>query len=458
VYQELKRGLAAVSVAALLWVLPATAAHAESLHEALRWAYESNPTLQAERAKLRATDELVPLAKSGWRPTVVARGSAQQQWSNTDETDWDGNASANLSIELSQPIFNGFKTVEGVKRAKAQIQASRQGLLTVEQNVLFTTIRAYAAIIRDQRILELRKRNVTNLQKQLRASQARFEVGEITRTDVDQSRARLASAEAGVAVARANLKTSMANYLAVTGRKAGKLKHAKAAKVPGSLDSALAEANKVNPNILAAAFVYDAALHDVEIAKGDLLPTIGLSASANTTFNPDTGNPDIDRADSVVVQGVLTVPLYQSGAEYAQVRQQKQVASQRQIEIIGATRSVREQVASSWNVLVASRDSISSSKVQVSAAARALDGVQQEYQVGSRSTIDVLNAEQELLNARVTQVSAEHDALVASYQLLASIGRLTARELGVPGALYDPEENYHNVKNKWIGLDAETVE
>jgi outer membrane protein len=458
VYQELKRGLAAVSFAALVWVLPATATHAESLNEALRWAYESNPTLQAERAKLRATDELVPIAKSGWRPTVVARGVGQQQWSNTDESDWEGDTSGTLNIELNQPIFNGFKTVEGVKRAKAQIQASRQGLLTVEQNVLFTTIRAYAAIIRDQRILELRKRNVTNLQKQLRASQARFEVGEITRTDVDQSRARLASADAGVAVARSNLKTSMANYLAVTGRKAGKLKPAKAAKIPHSLDSALAEANKVNPSILAAAFVYDAALHDIEIAKGDLLPTIGLSASASTTFSPNTGNPDIDRSDSVVVQGVLTVPLYQSGAEYAQVRQQKQVASQRQIEIIGATRGVREQVASSWNVLVASRDSISASKVQVSAAARALDGVQQEYQVGSRSTIDVLNAEQELLNARVNQVSAEHDALVASYQLLASIGHLTAKRLGVPGALYDPEENYHNVKNKWIGLDAETVE
>lgn len=449
---------AAASAVVFAWMLSAPLTHAESLHDALRWAYETNPSLQAERARLRATDELVPQAKAGWKPTIVARGTGTQQWSNSDETNWEDNASLNLNIELNQPIFRGFKTVEGIKRAKANVQASRQALLATEQNVLFTTIRAYAAIIRDQKVLELRKRNVTNLKKQVDGAVARFEVGEVTTTDVQQSRARLASATASVAQGKATLKSSMASYLAVTGRKPGKLKAVKMAKTPKSLEAALEEATHINPDILSAAFVFDAALHDVKIAFGNLLPSASLIASGSTTFNPNTQNPDIDRTDQIVVQGVVTIPLYQGGAEYAAVRQSKQIASQRQIGIIGATRAVREQVASSWHILVASKESIIAARAQVNAAQKALEGVKQEYLVGSRSTLDVLNGEQELLNARTTQVATEHDQTVASYQVLAAIGRLTARELGVPGALYDPQENYDATKNKWFGLDVETVE
>jgi outer membrane protein len=447
---------AAASVAVMSWVLSASLTHAESLQDALRWAYETNPTLQAERARLRATDELVPQAKAGWKPTVVARATGTKEWSNTDVSPGEENTSLNLNIELNQPLFRGFKTVEGIKRAKAQVRASRQALLGTEQNVLFTTIRAYVAILRDQKVLSLRNQNVANLRKQVDGAVARFEVGEVTTTDVQQSRARLASAQASVAQGKATLKSSMASYLAVTGKSPGKLKTAKTAKTPKSLEAALEEATRINPDILAAAFVFDSALHDIKIAFGDLLPSAGLRASASTTFNPNVST--FERSDSIVVQGVVTVPLYQGGAEYSAVRQSKQIASQRQIQIIGATRAVREQVASSWNILVASRESISAAKAQVGAALKALDGVKQEYLVGSRSTLDVLNAEQELLNARTTLVATEHDQTVASYQLLASIGRLTARELGVPGALYDPEENYHAVKNKWFGLDAETVE
>ena len=441
---------------ALLGVsLMAPLAHADTLKEALLKAYRSNPELQAERARQRVTDELVPIAKSGWRPTVIANGSATQSWSNTDVTDTDSNQSLSLNIQLSQPLFRGFKTVEGVKSAKAQVRAGQQQLAAIEQSVLLKAVSAYMAVIRDQKVLALRNRNVTNLQKQVKAAVARFEVGEVTTTDVSQARARLASAEANVAVAKANLRASIANYEAVVGKKPGKLAAAKAAKTPGSLEAALKHAQDINPGILQALALHDASRHDIEVAKGDLLPEISLQATASGTLHPQRG---VDHSENASIQGLVTVPIYQGGREYAAVRQAKQSASQRQISIVTATRSVRQQVTSAWHILVASRESIVAARAQVAAAQKALDGLNQEYLVGSRSTIDVLNAEQELLNARISQVAVEHDQIVASYQLLATIGKLTARNLGLPGPYYDAEANYRAVKDKWIGLDVETVE
>jgi TolC family type I secretion outer membrane protein len=451
----LNRCVKLLGVALLAGSVFAPLAQADTLQDALLKAYRSNPELQAERARQRSTDELVPIAKSGWRPTVIAGAAATQSWSNTDRTDTDSNQSLNLNIQLAQPIFRGFKTVEGVKSAKAQVRAGQQQLLGVEQNTLLKAVAAYMAVIRDQKVLSLRNRNVTNLQKQVRAAVARFDAGEVTTTDVSQSRARLAAAEANVAVSKSNLKASAAAYEAVVGKKPHKLAPAAAARIPSTLNSALAAAKDINPNILAASALHEASLHDVEVAKGDLLPEISLQASASATLHPQRGT---DHAEEAAIQGVLTVPIYQAGREYAAVRQAKQGASQKQINIVTATRSVRQQVTTTWHVQVATRESIVSAKAQVSAAQKALDGLNQEYLVGSRSTIDVLNAEQELLNARIALVLAEHDQIVASYELLAAIGKLTARNLGLPGPYYDAEAHYQSVKNKWIGLDVETVE
>ena len=427
---------------------------AESLNDALRRAYQKNPDLRAERARQRATDELVPTAKSGWRPRIVAEASVTQNWFDTDATKSTSNFSQSLDIRLSQPLFRGFKTVEGIKAAKAQVKAGRQNLLAVEQSILFQAVNAYAAIVRDRQVLRVRQRNVVNLKKQVNGAAARFEVGEVTRTDVSQAKAQLSAAQAGAALAKANLEASIAQYVAVIGNKPGKLTGYKLAKIPANLDKALSIAQASNPSVLAAAFVHDAALHNVKIAYGDLLPTLVLNASANYTNDPRKG---LEYSESATIQGVLTVPLYQSGAEYSAVRQAKQTASQQQLKIIGATRTVRQQVTSSWYVLIASRQAIVSAKAQVSASNAALDGINQEYLVGSRSTIDVLNAEQSVLNARLTLINAEHDQLVASYQILASIGHLTARQLGL-GGYYDVRKNYDNVKNKWIGLEADTIE
>lgn len=438
----------ALSGVALICIIAVVPAHAESLADAMRAAYKKNPTLQADRARQRGTDELVPSAKSGWRPTITAGATAQREWSDTSVTDKSANSSLNLNIQLSQPVFRGFKTVEGIKSAKANVEAGRQQLLAAEQSVLFQVASAYLAVVRDRKILSIRQQNVKNLQKQAKAAAARFEVGEVTRTDVSQSRARVSGAEGDVASARANLENSNASYVAAVGQKPGKLKYSRLGKVPASLASALSKAQEINPNILAASWVFDASQHDVKVAKGDLLPELNLRATGSYTIHPRYG---VGHSESGVIQGVLTVPIYQSGREYAAIREAKQRASQRQIQIVEATREVRRQVTAAWYTLVSSAQSISSAKSQVAAAVLALDGINQEYLVGSRTTIDVLNAEQEVLSAKLGLVNAEYAQMISNYQLLQAMGKLTSRHLGLGGHYYDPKTNYNAVKNKWIG-------
>jgi outer membrane protein len=429
-------------------------ASAESLIDALAGAYQGNPTLRGARAKLRATDELLPQALSGWKPIVNAQGSVAREWSDSNVSDPNHMDQAGVTITLNQPLFRGFKTVEGTKVAEANVKAERQQLIATEQSVLFNAVQAYANVMRERSILTLRRQNVVFLQRQLAAADARFKAGELTRTDVAQSRASLSGAKGSVAVALANLKASEANYLTVIGRKPGKLSGAKSAKRPRSLESALNTAQETNPNILAAAQIEDAAEHNIEVVKGDLLPSLSLQGEYDYFRNPQFG---VEWSEKAVVRGVLSVPIYDGGRTYAAVRQAKQQASQNRIQVIGAVRAVRENVSVAWNNLTATGESLQATKDQVAAANLALDGVRQEYAVGSRTTIDVLNSQQAVLNAQIAQISAQHDQLVASYQLQAAIGHLTARHLGL-GNIYDPEENYNATRGKWIGLDAETVE
>lgn len=432
--------------------------NAESLSEALASAYSGNPTLRAERARQRATDEQTPQALSGWRPTVDAGADAGIAKTDSDPGTQTGTTyPGDFSITLTQPVFRGFKTVKGVKRAEATVEAGRQNLLAVEQQTLFDTVQAYMNVIRDRRILMLRQRNVTVLREQLRASNERFNVGEVTRTDVAQSRARLSLSESTVAEAKSNLAASIATYNRVVGHAPGSLKYPKLPKLPKSLEGATAVADKINPNILAAAFVAEAAKYNVGVVKGDLLPTVSLEASGSQTI-PDFDHDNSGEMSRLTVLGRVSVPLYEAGSVYSAVREAKQVESQRRIEIISAARTVRESVVTAWNFLIASRETIVSSKSQVSANALALDGVKQEYLVGSRTTLDVLNAEAELLNAQVILAQAERDQIVAAYQILGSIGQLTARQLSLGVDTYDPIDNYDNVRNKWFGTGVNTVD
>jgi outer membrane protein len=443
------------SVACFMLVGGANLASAETLSEALASAYSSNPTLRAERARQRGTDEQVPQALSGWRPTVTAQGTVAQTWSDTNVTPKSENTPANVTISLSQPIFRGFKTVNGTLQAEANVQAGRQNLLSVEQDILFQGIQAYMNVIRDRQIVALRQKNVNVLRQELNAANERFKVGEITRTDVAQSRARLAQAQAEVASATATLAASVANYENVIGHKPGSLKYPRIAKLPRSLDAAQAAALEINPNILAAAYVEEAANHNIKVVKGDLLPELDVTASATVTDDPGSG---VERSNSEQIEGVLTVPLYEAGRVYSAVRESKQIASQRRLEVIEAGRAVRENVSTSWHLLESARQAVQADKVQVSANQLALDGVRQEYLVGSRTTLDVLDAEAELVTARIALVSVERDQVVSAYQILGSVGTLTARNLHLSVDYYDVEENYLAVRNKWFGTGANTVE
>jgi TolC family type I secretion outer membrane protein len=377
--------------------------------------------LRAERARLRATDEQVPQALSGWRPTVTAEADAGHNWSDSHPGPSTESDPAEVSISLSQPLFRGFKTINDTKAAEASVRAGRQDLLAVEQDILFKAVQAYMNVLRDRQIVAFRQKNASVLQEQLRAATARFEAGETTRTDTAQARARLSQSQAALSGARANLAASVANYRRIVGHAPGTLKYPKVAAAPPSLDAALAIAAETNPDVLAAAFVEEASRYSIRVVKGDLLPTLTLEATASVRHDPSNNT---HTSDSATISGVLSVPLYEAGRVYSAVREAKHVASQRRLQTIETGRAVRESVEATWSALIASQQTIASAKEQVSAAELALDGVRQEYQVGSRTTLDVLDAEAEVVDARIVLVSAERDRVVAAYQLLAAIGRL----------------------------------
>lgn len=429
-------------------------AQAETLTDALSSAYESNPTLQGERAALRATDEGVAQAVSGWRPSLQAQGT--YGYTSQDVTTTGGLSSTNHlrpktgSVTLSQNIFQGGQTLYNTRSAKYSVEAGRDNLTSTEQSTLLSAVSAYMDVIRDQLTLELRKNNVTVLTKQLEQTKDRFEVGELTRTDVAQSESRLSSAKAGQIAAEAQLTASRAAYERIVGHAPGTLEKPSALQgLPASEDEALEIALKNNPDFLAAQNAESASAAAVSAAKGKLLPSFDVQASYNYYRDPSSAIRD-DEESSIL--GVLTIPLYQSGAEYSRVRQAKETNNQYRMNIIAAQRGVEEGVRNAWEGLRASQASIISNKEAVKASEIALEGVKQEAEVGSRTTLDVLNAEQELLNARVSLVSAERDLSVAEYGLLSATGNLTARKLALPVKYYDPQVNYDDVSGKWIGF------
>ncbi len=450
----------------------AGAAFADTLFGAMEKAYTTNPSLQGERAGQRAIDEQVPQALSGWRPKVSVTGSLTRDYTEFSNgrliTDQGlGNEGrADLQIALRQPIFRGFKTIEGTRAAEARVEGGRQNLLVTEQNVLFAVVQAYMNVYAGRQLVGLQKQNVAALSGQLKAANERFNAGEITRTDVAQARASLARAQSLQTNAEAELARDVATYLQVVGNEPGKLAAPKTGKLPKSLSAALAKAGETNPNILASAFVEIAAQHDIEVERGDLLPTADLEASAflqdkfenniGSTNHLFKGTPGSSRGYSV--SAVVSVPIYEGGAVYSRIRRAKQLASQQRIAVVEVARAVRQAVAASWSAYVALGEIIAQAKVQVSAAALALDGVQQEYQAGTRTTQDVLDAQSALVSARTTLVTAEKNRIISAYQLLSAVGQLTARDLGLKVTIYDPAENYNRVRDKWIGTGVETVE
>jgi outer membrane protein len=455
----------AAGVSALSLMAPPALA-ANTLEEALAAAYRGNPTLLAERARLRATDENVAQAVSGWRPTVTVNANYGRQRTEIDRQDTFNpqigaitpGFSATVTsdpitgnVTISQPLFRGFRTLNTTRRARAEVEAGRANLINVEQQVLLDTVQAYMDVIRDEAVLNLRRNNVDVLGRQLQAARDRFEVGEITRTDVAQAEARLSGAHSNLAVAEAALRASRANFQRVVGEAPGALLQPPfLPELPATEDAAVSMALARNPRIVAARRQEEAARFAVNAAKGALLPS--LSLQGQYLYNQDQTQPGV-RSETTQATLQLSAPLYQGGAEHSDIRRAKQQQNEARLRVAEAERQVIEQTINAWEQLRAAQSTIKSGREQVRANEIAFEGVQQEAQVGARTTLDVLDAEQELLDSRVSLVRAERDAYFAGFALLAAAGVLNAEFLGLPVDIYDPARNYRDVSGRWIGFD-----
>jgi outer membrane protein len=473
------RGGAALVIAFLVVTDFGRPASAETLEQALADAYLINPVLNAERARLRATDEQVALAKSGLRPFIS--GSADVAFRNrksvtkteppvtieipqamgqppiqlelpggggvTDETTHP----RGYSVRLDQPIFEGFQNLNAIREAKAVVQAAREALRTVEQTVLLDAATAYVNVVRDQAIVRLRENDVTVLTEQLKATRDRFDVGEVTRTDVAQAEARRSEALATLAAAQANLKTSRAAYEQIIGHPPGNLVTPPAIRhlLPSSLNEAMTLGDGENPIILAAVYNEESSLYVVQQIMGELLPQVTLEAQYEKRFDE---SQSLKEQETTTVMGRLNVPFYQGGGVSARVRQAKETNNQLKKEVEDARLRVHADVIAFWGILQSSGPAISSAEAAVAANKIALTGVREEEKVGQRTTLDVLDAQRELLNSQIGLVTALRDRVVAEYSLYAAIGRMDAQTLGLPVPYYDPIEHYDIVKGKWFGL------
>ncbi len=429
--------------------------------EALASAYQNNPTLNAARASVRATDEFVPQALSGWRPNVSAfaehglsdsRGRRDKKSKSVPTARFGTTThSTTLGIGAVQPLYRGNRTVNSTKRAEASVLAARQSLRSTTQTVLLDAAIAFMDVIRDTQIVGLRKQDLTFLKEQVRAASDRFDVGEGTRTDVSQARAREALAVSQLNFAKANLQASQAVYLQVIGHRPKKLRASSTVDrlVPNSMRAAIDISVAEHPNILAAQHQVDSASFNVKTIEGELLPTVTLEGSASRSWN-HTG--PTSWANNAEIMGRVTIPLYQGGQVYSRVRQAKEELGEARL-VVDVTRDrVRAFVIAAWGQLEASVASILAARAQVRASQLALEGVTEEQKVGQRTTLDVLNQQSELINARINLATAERDKVVAAYALVAAAGRLDPSRLGLNIVPYNPVKHYKKVRDKWFGL------
>ncbi|WP_417484185.1 TolC family outer membrane protein [Maricaulis salignorans] len=436
-----------------LWAMAATgcvsllamgaAAQAQSLEESLALAYNSNPTLQAERARLRATDEGRIQARAGYLPQVSASASISAQQSESvsgagsplagsSESD---STPKNYSLTASQSIYRGGYNGGAVDQATALIYAGRESLRSVEQAVLVDAITAFMDVRRDSEVVNIRRSNADVLAQHLQAARDRFEVGEITRTDVAQAEARLSGAQAQLSSAQSQLATSRAAYERMTGQPPATLQDPPALpELPDNLADAAETAYRFSPQLLAAQYGEQAASHSIRMARSSLRPQVTLSASASGSRDASYAG---DERDSTSIVGQVSVPLFTGGLNRSRVRAAIAQEDQTRQQTLLARRQVTEGVTNTWNAYITSQAVIESSRQAVRANEIALDGVEQEAYVGLRTTLDVLDAEQELLASRLLLVTAERDSYVAGYRLLQAMGLLSADRMGLNVEIYD---------------------
>jgi outer membrane protein len=459
------------AVAGLAAALAASSAQAQTLTDALAEAYNTNPQLLAQRALLRATDEQVPQALSFWRPTVTFTG--QEGFSTaslqtpragpvlnaltgttaqgSDRMHFESRPNL-VEFQVNQPIYRGGRTVAQTRQAINTVESTRAQTLAVETTVFQAVAMAYLDVVRDQALLDVDRNNVEVLRKQLEATQDRFRVGEVTRTDVAQAEASLAQAQGLLVAQQGTLEISRAEYVRAVGHPPGRLTIPRDRPVlPATLEEAESLAANNNFTVISAIFAELAARDNVDVVRGQLLPQISVVGTLSRAYDQSfTFKGDLVNQAQVTAQ--LTMPLYEGGAIYSQTRQAEQTVGQRRSQVDDARRAAVQTANQFWATLQAGRASIASFAAAVRAAQIALAGVQQQALVGTSTTLDVLIQNQTLLMTQSQLVTAQHDAALAEFNVAAATGRLIAPELKLPVKLYDMEQHYKQVRNKWIGF------
>jgi len=433
--------------------LPLLDAWADSIEDSMIKAYATNPTLTAERAQLRVTDENLPQAEALRRPTVTGQGDVGVAVEDTN-SDTLGNGSfepRDVSVGVTQPIWTGGRADAAISQAEYQVRAERANLLNVEETVLLQAATAHLEVVRDQALLDLAISNVKVLQKSLDETKAQLTVGVATNTDLAQAQASLAQGVANQRQAEANLIKSRAEYLQAVGDMPGTLTQPPpVANLPMSEEMAVKLAMQNNPQVLTAQANEAAARAGIDVASANLMPSLGVTGQLLHQEDQQLGGL---RTDSAQVLLTLTVPLYQAGAEYSRVRQAKENYGESQNQIDVTTRAATFSATQAWQQYQANLANISSFESQVKANTIAYQGTVEEQRVGTRTTLDVLNAQQALYTSQSNVTTSQHDAAVAAYQLKTAIGEMTAAGLDLQVERYDPTQHYNQVRDKWIGTE-----
>jgi outer membrane protein len=460
-------GVKAVTGAAaavlLLGCLGLTSARADTIEAALVRAYQNNPQLNAQRAQVRATDENVPQALSGYRPKVSITASAGEQYTDSNttsggsptaivRTEFHGiNPPRSAGMTITQTLYNGQQTANKTRAAESQVSGSREALRVLEQTVLLSAATIYMDYLRDAAIVEVQRSNTRVLEQTLKQTRDRFNVGEVTRTDVAQSEAQLAAGKTQQLTAESNLTTTRSNFRRIIGNEPENLAPGSPVdrflppNLPGSIELGLTQ----NPNVTAAMFGIDVNYLQVKVNEGALLPTVSLQAAVQQSYEQTL---TIYRSFGASAIAQVAVPIYQGGAEYSLIRQSKETLAQQRLNLEMVRDQTRANVVTAWGQLVAGKAQVASAQSQVTASEIALNGVREEAKAGQRTTLDVLNAQQALVNARVALVTAQHDRVVASYSVLNSVGRLAPQVLGLATNIYDASIHYQQVRDSWYGI------
>jgi outer membrane protein len=428
------------------------------MEAALVRAYQNNPQLNAQRASARATDEAVPQALSAYRPTVAATLSGGSQYTNALANGAQGKrlevglqSPHAVGVTATQTLYNGNQTANKVRSAESQVFGAREALRLMEQTVLLSAATIYMDYLRDAAILEVQRSNTRVLELTLRQTRDRYSAGLVTPTDVAQSEAQLAAGKTQELAAEATLTTTRANFRRIIGNEPSNLQAASPVDrfLPATLREATGLALVENPNVTSAMYGIDVNFLTLKINEGALLPTLALQANVQRAWQPSITTLKSFTASALVQ---ASVPVYQGGAEYSLIRQSKETLEQQRLVLEQTRDQARADLVTAWGQLVAAKSQVTATQAQVDASEIAYLGTTKEAQVGQRTVIDILNAQQTLVNARLALVTAQHDRVVASYAVLGAVGRLSPQVLRLPSATYDASVHYHQVRNNWFGV------